>query len=147
MATFAEEIAESFESVAELKWKVISSSHATATFEVGNAAFEVSFEQREPAGPWHVGFSMQRGMIQPWQAFRTFNGVFQAVGEFVETREPERVAFISKDEDLESVYATYLRRHQPKMESLGYKLEGPHKIDPYTEYTLRRTTPSSWRSS
>ena len=147
MATFAEEIAESFESVAELTWKVISTSHAVATFDVGQAAFEVSFEQREPAGAWHVGFGVKRGTIQPWQAFRVFNGVFQAVGEFIETREPERVVFISKDEDLESVYATYLRRHQSKMESLGYKLEGPNKVEPYTEYTLRRVKPSTWRAN
>lgn len=41
-------------------------------------------------------------------AFPTFNGVFQAVREFIDTREPEAMVFIAKDENLASVYEAYL---------------------------------------
>jgi hypothetical protein len=78
-------------------------------------------------------------------AFRIFNGVFQAVKEFTETPEPEILVFIAKDEDLASIYQTYLRREAADLEELGYRLEGPHKVEPYTEWTLRRIKPTAWR--
>ncbi len=78
-------------------------------------------------------------------AFRIFNGVFQVVKEFTETREPEILVFIAKDEDLAAIYETYLRREAASLQELGYRLEGPHKVDPYTEWSLRRVKPSGWR--
>jgi len=147
MASFAEYIAENFHSEVELIWKLIGPTHAVAAFEVRTLRVEVSFEQREPNGPWHVAFNVQKGepAERTVSAFRVFNGVFQAVREFVETREPEVVVFISKDEDLAGIYETYLRREKKAIEGLGYVMEGPDRVDPYTQFTLRRQRPSGWR--
>jgi len=148
MPTFAESIAEEFHSEVDLNWSVSSTTHAVASFEVRTIAVEVDFEQREPGGPWHVAFNSEptdlpdRSVVT--SAFRIFNGVFQAVREFTETREPEVLVFIAKDEDLASIYQTYLRREAADLEALGYRLEGPHKVEPYTEWTLRRIRPSAW---
>lgn len=149
MQQFAEFIAESFYSEVPLNWKLKSPTHAAATFAVKTVLVEVSFEQREHNGPWHVAFNTLTGELldrtNMTLAFRIFNGVFQAVREFIETREPAAVVFISKDEDLGGIYQTYLRREKVAIEELGYKLEGPRRIAPYTEFTLRRVTPSGWK--
>ncbi len=147
MASFAEFIAENFHSEVDLIWKLIGTTHAVAAFSVRSLRVEVSFEQRETNGPWHVAFNVIAGGAKEGahSAFRIFNGVFQAVREFVETREPEVVVFISKDEDVAGIYRTYLRREQSAIEALGYVIEGPHQVDPYTEFTLRRTRPSGWK--
>ncbi|MBV8552200.1 MAG: hypothetical protein JOY54_12930 [Acidobacteriaceae bacterium] len=150
MRTFAEIIAESFDTEASVTWNLKSTTHAVATFHVKSIAVDVDFEQREHNGPWHVGFNtrsretIDRSTIA--LAFRIFNGVFQAVREFLETREPEVVVFIAKDEDLASVYETYLRREKARIEGLGYRLEAPNRIEPDTEWTLRRTKPSAWKA-
>ena len=146
MPGLAEFIAESFYSEVCLNWRLQSASHAIASFTVSSIAVEVSFEQRETGGPWHVAFTVSRGEsveLAVVSAFRIFNGVFQAVREFIETRQPEIVVFISKDEDLAGIYETYLRRERSAIETLGYRLEGPDRVDPYTQFTLRRTGPSA----
>jgi hypothetical protein len=149
MPTFAESIAEAFHSEVDMKWSLKSATHAVASFTVKTAAVEVDFEQREDGGSWYVAFNALRadvpGSSLVTLAFRIFNGVFQAVKEFTETREPEILVFIAKDEDLASIYQTYLRREAVDLEELGYRLEGPHRVDPYTEWTLRRIKPSAWR--
>ncbi len=149
MPTFAESIAESFHSEVDVKWDLKSATHGVATFDVKAAAVAVDFEQREQGGAWHVAFNMLRaemtGREMVTSAFRIFNGVFQAVKEFTETREPEILVFIAKDEDLAAIYETYLRREASSLQELGYRLEGPHKVDPYTEWSLRRVKPSGWR--
>jgi hypothetical protein len=149
MPTFAESIAESFHSEADVNWSLKSTTHAVATFSIRTVAVEVDFEQREHRGPWHVAFNTRRADMTDRSnvtlAFRIFNGVFQAVKEFTETREPEILVFIAKDEDLASIYQTYLRREAAGLGELGYRLEGPHKVEPYTEWTLRRIKPAAWR--
>ncbi len=150
MPTFAEFIAESFQSEVQLIWKIESLTGASATFKVKSVLAEVSFEQREIGGPWYLSFDT----VRPEQAerthiafaFRIFNGVFQAVREFVETRQPALMIFASKDEDLTGIYETYLRREKPKLTDLGYDLEGPHRIEPFTEFIVRRNKPSDWKS-
>jgi len=149
MPTFAESIAESFHSEVDVNWSLKSTTHAVATFTVKTVAVEVDFEQRENGGPWHVAFNTLRANMADRTnvalAFRIFNGVFQAVKEFIDTREPELMVFIAKDEDLAAIYQTYLRREGADLEEMGYQLEGPHRVEPYTEWTLRRVKPSAWR--
>src|SRR5205807_1351907 len=101
MASFAEFIAENFHSDADLIWRLEGPSRAVAVFEAGSLSVEVAFEQREANGPWHVAFEVVAGdaMEGARMAFRVFNGVFQAVREFIETREPSIVVFISKSDD------------------------------------------------
>ena len=95
MQTFAEYIAESFNSNAKLMWDYPRRSHATATFGVDGIKVIVSFEQREPDGPWHVVFEvdLSDGTAAVHSSFEIFNGVFQAIDEFIEVREPETLVF------------------------------------------------------
>jgi hypothetical protein len=148
MQTFADFIAESFDSEVQVNWKLKSTVQVVATFTVKSILVQVDFEQREHNGPWHVSFNTLHGEMTDLKnemlAIRRLNGVFQAVHEFMETREPEAVVFIAKDDDRASIYSAYLHRESSKIESLGYKLEGPHRLEPYTEWTLRRIKPSGW---
>jgi hypothetical protein len=149
MQTFADFIAESFDSDVPINWKLKSTTHAVAAFSLRSIAVEVDFERREANGPWHVTFNTLHGELADLKdemlAFRRLNGVFQAVREFIETREPEAVVFIAKDESRAGIYSTYLRRERSRIEKLGYTIEGPHRIEPYTEWTLRRSGPSNWK--
>lgn len=147
MGTFAEYIAEAFHSEVCLNWSLRSTSHAVASFAVSSVSVQVSFEQREVNGDWHVGFEVVRGDLpeRTHLAFRIFNGVFQAVREFIDVREPEVLVLVSKDPDLANIYGTYLRRERPRIEELGYSIEGPHRVDPYTQFSLRRVRSSGWK--
>ncbi len=147
MASFAEFIAENFHSEADLIWRLDGPARAVAAFKAGSLSVEVAFEQRETNGPWHVAFDVVTGdpTERTSMAFRVFNGVFQAVRDFIGTRQPAIVVFISKNDDLAGIYGTYLRREKNAIESMGYILEGPHRVEPYTEYTLRRARPADWR--
>jgi hypothetical protein len=108
----------------------------------------VSFEQREPNGPWHVVFEVDQSNVTAavHSAFEIFNGVFQAVEEFLDVREPHEVVFATKRDKLAGIYQTYLRKESPTLEKLGYKLEGPVHVDPYVEFILKRMKPSGWKT-
>jgi hypothetical protein len=147
MQSFAEFVAENLESTVDLFWDNPRRGLATARFSVREVAITVSFEQMEPASPWRVAFTAERG--EPTEvaivAFELFNGVMQALEEFLDIRQPEVLVLISKTEQLSRIYETYLRREAARIERLGYRLEGPARSDPYTEFTLSRTRPSTWR--
>lgn len=144
MASFAEIIAESFYSSVNLTWNLSGTNRATARFSVESVAVEVVFEREEPGAAWNVSFDLERGELRQavHLSFHIFNGVFQAVREFLEVRQPELVVFATKRESLAEIYQTYLRRERATIERLGYELEGPQRIEPYTEYRLRRVGPS-----
>jgi hypothetical protein len=146
MQTFAEYMAESFNSNAKLVWDYPRHSHATATFGVDGIQVIVSFEQREATGPWHVVFEVDQSdsTAAVHSSFEIFNGVFQAVEEFIEVREPETMVFATKRDKLAGIYQTYLRKESSKLEKLGYRLGGPHRVDPYMEFVLKRVRPSGW---
>jgi len=67
------------------------------------------------------------------------------VREFVEVREPDVLVFATKRDELAGIYQTYLRRESSTLENLGYRLEGPHRVEPYVEFTLRRVRLSGWK--
>ena len=79
-------------------------------------------------------------------AFEIFNGVFQAVEELIAVKEPETLEFATKRDRLASVYQTYLRKESTTLERLGYRLEGPIRVDPYMELVSKRVRPSEWRA-
>jgi len=149
MQSFAEFMAESYRSNARLTWNLASQRHATASFTVDAVKVTVSFEQRDQNAPWHVHFEVDKGKTTDtdlaYSAFSIFNGLFQAVEEFVQVRESETLVFATKRDELAGIYQTYLRRESDTLKKLGYRLEGPHRIEPYVEFTLRRVTPSSWK--
>jgi len=150
MQSFVEFMAESYRSNVPLTWNLASRSQATASFTVDTVKVIVSFEQREGGGPWHVLFEVDKGQTSDtglaYLAFSIFNGVFQAVREFVEVREPDTLVFATKRDELAGIYQTYLRRESATLEELGYRLEGPHRVEPYIEFTLKRTKPSGWKA-
>ena len=148
MQTFSEFMAESLHSEAKLNWNLEDGDHVTATFAVDEIKVVVSFEQREHNGPWHVIFEVEPSdsTAAVHSSFEIFNGVFQAVEEFIEVREPETLVFATKRDKLAGIYQTYLRKESATLEKLGYKLEGPHRVDPYMEFILKRVKPSEWKT-
>ena len=148
MQSFAEFVADHFESTVDLFWDNPRCGYATARFSVQEVAVTVAFEQMQPESPWRAGFTAERG--EPTQlvlsAFEIFNGVMQALEEFLDIRQPDVLVLVSKTEQLNRIYETYLRREAARIERLGYVLDGPVRVAPYAEFVLRRTRPSAWRS-
>ena len=145
MASFAEFIAESYYSTVNLTWNLSGPKRSIASFSVDAIGVKVLFEQQESGAAWNVSFDVEKGDTRLVHAsFQIFNGVFQAVREFLEVRNPELLVFTTKRESLAGIYQTYLRREQPEIERLGYRIEGPEKVSPYQEFTLRRIVPSHW---
>jgi hypothetical protein len=105
------------------------------------------FRERGSGGPWHVTFEVAKGdgTEIAHSAFAIFNSVFQAVAEFIEIREPETLVFATKRDELANIYQTYLCKWSARIEELGYRLEGPVRVDPYTEFMLTRVEPSGWK--
>jgi hypothetical protein len=138
MQSFAEFMAESFNSSARLTWDYPRRSYATAKFSVDDIKVVVSFEERAADGPWHVLFEVDKNdtTAAVHSAFEIFNGVFQAVEEFAEVREPETLVFATKRDRLAGIYQTYLRKESATLERRGYKLEG---------LMLKRMKPSGWK--
>ncbi len=141
---FAETVAESFQSTVILRWSE-STGHAVATFSIKSLVVEVDFEQRSHDGPWRVAFAVVRehdnGQSNIALAFRVFNGVFQAVREFMETRQPEMLVFGAEYDDVATIYDTYLRRDRSIMEDVGYELRVPYRVGQNSEWTLCRVKP------
>ena len=146
MASFAEFIAESFYSTVKLTWNLSGSTRSTASFSVESIDVQVLFEQQEAGAAWNVSFDVKRGeaSLAVHASFQIFNGVFQSVREFLEVRNPDLLVFATKRDSLAGIYQTYLRREQPEIERLGYRLEGPQQVSPYQEFTLRRIASSNW---
>lgn len=147
MQSIAEFMAESYRSNTSLTWDVTGVSLATAAFVVDLVKVVASFERREAVGPWYVAFEVDRGDATAiaHSAFAIFNGVLQATEEFLLTREPETVIFATKRDELAGIYQTYLRREAETIANIGYRLEGPIRVDPYTEFMLTRVRPSGWK--
>jgi hypothetical protein len=91
MQSLAEFMAESFNSNVPLTWDLSGVSRAVASFTVDSVKATVAFERRGSSSPWHVTFEVAKGDSTEAvrSAFAIFNGVFQAVAEFIEVREPE----------------------------------------------------------
>jgi hypothetical protein len=127
MQTFTEFMAESFNSSARLVWDYPRRSHAAAAFSVDGINVTVSFDlyqkapKRDTNGPWHVVFEVDQSdsTAAVHSSFEIFNGVFQAVEEFIEVREPETVVFATKRDKLAGIYQTYLRKESTTLEKLG----------------------------
>lgn len=143
MAAFAEFFAENFQSTADLTWD-IAGRRVLAHFAIEGMEVEGQFEHRA-AGEWLVSFETKStGGEDYHRAFYVFNGVFQATEEFMSIREPGRVIFATKKEQLAHIYETYLRRERDRIEALGYRLLDPQKVEPFTEYVLERVRASGW---
>lgn len=127
-------------SFAEFVWDLSGTSHVTAAFEIDSFKVRVSFEQRESGRAWYVAFEVGKGdATEAVQlAFAIFDGVFQAINEFVGVREPEILIFATERDELAGVYRTCLRKESAQLKELGYEIEG---------LVLRRVKSSSWANS
>ena len=143
MQSLAEFMAESFNSNVPLTWDLSGLSRAIASFTVDLVKVVVSFDRRGLSGPWHVVFEVEKGDSTEAvrSAFAIFNGVFQAVAEFIEVREPETLVFATKRDELAGIYQTYLRKWSARIEELGYAI----RVEPYTEFLLKRARSSDWK--
>ncbi len=149
MQTFAEFVAESFHSEVGLNWNLTRKNLVTATFAVDGITVAVTFEQRQDSPAWYVVFEVEQSdnsaTATVHSSFEILDGVLQAVTEFVGVRQPDLLVFATKKDKLANIYRTYLRRESTTLETLGYQLEGPQRVDPYLEFTLRRIKPAEWK--
>ena len=140
---FAEFIAENLRSVVDLTWD-LADGRVLARFGVEDLLVEVQFEERVP-GEWTIAFELvTTPKSLAYLAFHMFNGVFQAVEEFVSVRNPDAVVFVAKRADLAHIYEIFLHREQHRIADLGYKLRTVQKVDPFVEYVIKRVNPSGW---
>lgn len=107
----------------------------------------MTFEEPELHAPWRVSFGVERGDTTSavYAAFEIFNGVMQAIEEFLEVRQPQVLVIVSKNEQLTRIYMSYLQREASRIERLGYSLEGSARVAPYTEFVLHRGRSSRWK--
>ena len=147
MQSLAEFMAESFNSNVPLTWDLSGVSRTVASFTVDlSVKATVTFERH--AGPWPSYLRSRKGdSTEIAQAFAIWGtGVFQAVAEFIEVREPETLVFATKRDELANIYQTYLRKWSARIEELGYRLDGPIRVDPYTEFMLTRERTTGWKA-
>jgi len=146
MQSFAEFVAENYYSTVDLTWDYVRAGLVTAYFLVDETRVSVRFENDETV--WRVAFEVDRGDKTDVanSAFDIFNGVFAAVQEFLEVRQPEVLVFATKKDKLARIYQLYLRRAADTIRAAGYELEDIQSVEPFTEFTLRRVKPSGWKS-
>ncbi len=144
MSALAEAIISAFDSNAKLTWTTLGLETAVASFQVMSAQVEITFTATCP-NEWRVGFEVTSKTTVP-ESIRILGGVFQAVHEFLEIRQPERLVFAAKAESMGQIYEAYLSRQENALRDLGYEAVSPTKISPFVEFTIVKTTPSSWRN-
>src|SRR5580658_3429318 len=145
MSILAEAVLAAFDSNAELTWTTRGTGEAIASFDVAGILVETTFTHTS-ATEWRVGFEVpSRAMLSEniHKSIRIFSGVFQAVREFLEIRQPERLVFASKEETLGRLYEEYLRREETSLSQLGYRIATPVRLTPMAEFAIEKLTPSA----
>lgn len=147
MAALAEAMIAGFDSTAKIVWTTAGTDTALATFTHNGLLVTTTFAQIHE-NEWQVGFvispEMQPANTAVQSSIRIFSGVFQAVREFLEVRQPLRLVFASKNEALGSLYETYLERQDTVLSQLGYRM-ATTRVHPLVEFALEKSTPSGWR--
>ena len=127
----------------DLIWH-LADGRVLAQFAVEDLLIQVQFEERAP-GEWTISFELlTTPKSMAYLAFHMFNGVFQAVEEFISVRNPDALVFVTKRPDLAHIYEVFLRREQDRIAELGYKLRDRQKVEPFIEYVLERVKPGGW---
>jgi hypothetical protein len=95
MSDIAEALLDAFHSDARLFWDAKGASQVTARFEIGGSRVEVAFTETVKKD-WEVGYTIAAARIKPAMeslsdSLRIVGGVLQAVTEFLEIRQPERL--------------------------------------------------------
>jgi uncharacterized protein YndB with AHSA1/START domain len=149
MGILAEAFIAAFDSNTELTWITQGTGQAIARFEVVSTRVDTTFTETRTGG-WRVAFdvtSKASASENIHASIRVFSGVFQAVREFLEVRQPERLVFASKEEALGRLYEEYLQGQDTSLRQMGYCMVSPVKMSPLVEFAIEKTTPSGWRES
>jgi hypothetical protein len=147
MGILAEAAIAAFDSNTELAWTTRGAGQTVARFEVSGTRVETTFTETRK-NEWRVGFeaaSSATASESIHASISVFSGVFQAVREFLEVRQPERLVFASKEEALGHLYEEYLQRQGTSLRQMGYCMVPPIRISPLAEFAIEKTTPSDWR--
>jgi hypothetical protein len=148
MSALVEAFIAAFDSNANLVWSTEGSCVAMARFEIAATRVETGFDETQK-NEWRVGFeafSNASASENIHSSIRIFSGVFQAVREFLEVRQPERLVFASKEEALGHLYEEYLEKQDTPLRSMGYRMIPPVPISPMAEFTIEKTEPSDWKN-
>lgn len=146
MSALAEAMIAAFDSRTKIIWTTSGIGTAIATFTHNGLLVTTTFANIGGEA-WQVGFALSPDSKSATAAvhasIRIFSGVFQAVREFLEVRQPQRLVFASKNESLGSLYETYLERQDTALKQMGYHMAST-RIDPLVEFALEKSTPSAW---
>ena len=147
MSAVAEAMIAAFDSTTKITWATRGVETALASFTFRDLLVTVTFAQVSGA-EWQVGFDVAPDSA-PLNAgvqnsVRIFSGVFQAVRELLEVRQPVRLVFASKQEALGHLCKTYMQRQDTELSQLGYRMVLT-RVDPLVEFALEKSTPSDWR--
>jgi hypothetical protein len=146
MSILAEALIAAFDSNTELTWITAGTGQAIARFEVSGTRIDTTFTETG-VNQWRVGFdvtSKANASENIHASIRIFSGVFQAVREFLEVRQPERLVSASKEEALGRLYEEYLQRQDTPLRQIGYRMVSPIRMSPLAEFAIEKTTPSEW---
>jgi hypothetical protein len=146
MGILAEALIAAFDSNTELIWITEGTGQAIARFDASGAWVDTTFTATGK-NEWRVGFDVTSNASASENihaSIRIFSGVFQAVREFLEVRQPEKLVFASKEEALGQLYEEYLRRQDSPLRQLGYRVATPVKSTPLAEFAIEKTTRSEW---
>ncbi|HEV2134398.1 MAG TPA: hypothetical protein VGR47_09045 [Terracidiphilus sp.] len=147
MSILVEALIAAFDSNTELIWTTTGVSEVIAKFDVSGMHVATTFTETA-RNNWRIAFdvtSTASASESVHASIRVFSGVFQAVREFLEARQPQRVVFASKEEALGQLYEEYLRRQDTSLHQLGYRMIPPIKSSPLMEFTVEKITPSEWK--
>jgi hypothetical protein len=142
VGVLADSLIHVFDSNTDLIWTTDGLKKVIASFEHENAYIKTTFDKISD-DEWRIGFKSDRNTTLA-AAIRVFSGVFHSVREFLEVRQPMRLVFASKAQDLGELYDEYLKRQDTTLAQMGYKMEQVQAAA-LTEFTIRKKTPSAWR--
>ncbi len=147
MSAVAKAMIAVFDSTTEITWTTEALGTALASFIYRDLLVTVTFAQVSER-EWQVGFDVAPDAGPTRAAIvgsvRILSGVFQAVREFIEVRQPIRLVFASKQEALGHLYETYMQRQDTELAQLGYRMVTT-RVDPLVEFALEKSTPSAWQ--
>lgn len=127
MSILAEAFIAAFDADTELTWTMTGTTEVIARFE--HSGMRVATTFAETGGhAWRVAFDVTSSVSASesiHSSIRVFSGVFQAVREFLETRQPQRFVFASKEEALGRLYEEYLQKQDTSLRRSGYRMIPP----------------------
>jgi hypothetical protein len=138
----ADSLIDVFDSNTNLIWTTEGLRKVIASFEHENAHIKTTFGKISD-DEWRVGFKSDRNPTLA-AAIRLFSGVFQAVTEFLEVRQPMTLLFASEAQDLGELYDEYLKRQDTTLAQMGYEMDQVQAAA-LTEFTIRKKAPSDWQ--